>query len=236
MPHAMAYFGAIVLLFATANALEPRVSSNQPASAVLTKQIKPHFPIRLLKQGVTHGEATIAVTVDPSGKVSDYLVTRYTHKEFADASLSALREWEFAPTAGVSLLLEATFIFRTDGMVVIERHGMDRDLPELVDSGRYAFSAAKAAELDRTPKPVRVVSPLYPAELKQQGVSGTVEVSFYIDQGGRVRFVAPSAADNPLLAACATAAVEQWQFEPPTRRGKPALVRATQRFAFVATD
>jgi len=31
----------------------------------------------------------------------------------------------------------------------------------------------------------------------------------------------------------AIAAVEQWQFEPPTRQGKPVIVCANQEFSFV---
>jgi outer membrane biosynthesis protein TonB len=39
-------------------------------------------------------------------------------------------------------------------------------------------------------------------------------------------------ADYDELASLAVAAIQQWKFEPPTRKGVPVMVRAKQVFHF----
>ncbi len=59
-------------------------------------------------------------------------------------------------------------------------------------------------------------------------------VEFYVDSEGRTRFPRVAETVHPLLAACAVAAVDEWRFTPPKRRGQPALMHITQVFDFVA--
>ena len=61
----------------------------------------------------------------------------------------------------------------------------------------------------------------------------TVTVEFYIDEQGTVRMAAvPRESAGDVYAAAAVAAVEQWRFEPPLRKGEPVLVLAQQEFKF----
>jgi len=57
-------------------------------------------------------------------------------------------------------------------------------------------------------------------------------VYFYIDEKGAVRMPAVDASANPYLSDIAVAAVREWRFEPPTSRGKPVLIAASQEFNF----
>jgi TonB family protein len=76
---------------------------------------------------------------------------------------------------------------------------------------------------------VHVVTPV--ANSDDQIHSVTVE--FYIDEQGNVRMAAvPRTSAGDAYAAAAVAAVEQWRFEPPLRRGQPVLVLAQQEFNF----
>jgi TonB family protein len=76
---------------------------------------------------------------------------------------------------------------------------------------------------------VQVVSPLVNFSEKAH----TVTVEFYIDEQGNVRMAAvPRESAGDIYAAAAVAAVEQWRFEPPLRKGRPVLVLAQQEFNF----
>jgi TonB family protein len=59
-----------------------------------------------------------------------------------------------------------------------------------------------------------------------------VAIDFYIDETGTVRMPAVSIKDDSELTALAVMALRQWKFEPPTRNGRPVLVKATQVFNF----
>lgn len=229
----VALFGALTVWPSGASAAEPQASTGA-AMVNVTRQISPFFPVRLLRQGVTHGEAVVEVSLDQSGKLADYLVARYTHPEFADAAVDALQHWEFKLNQPVGVVMEIVFLFRLNGVLAVERFGGEGTLRHSVSAGEYVYQPCAPGELDHPPKPSHVVPPSYPAELEQQGVEGVVSINFYIDEKGRARLPVPVTQENRLLASLATAAVEQWQFEPPTRAGKPVLVHATQRFSFVA--
>jgi protein TonB len=87
-------------------------------------------------------------------------------------------------------------------------------------------------DLDQKPRPIFQAEPVYPFELRQKKIEGTVYVQFIVDQDGRV--VEPrieksthSAFDKPALDA-----VRQWRFEPAVRDGRPvqAHLRVPIRF------
>ncbi len=72
------------------------------------------------------------------------------------------------------------------------------------------------------PKPIHQVVPVYPAELRQQGFGGEVELQFVVDEKGNVQFVEVVTPLHPYLDYTAVQALKQWKFEPPLRKGKPA--------------
>jgi TonB family protein len=72
-----------------------------------------------------------------------------------------------------------------------------------------------------------------PPATKPGNEAHDVTVEFYIDEQGRVRMAAvPREAADDIYSAAAVAAVEQWRFEPPLRKGKPVLVLVEQLFRF----
>ncbi len=71
------------------------------------------------------------------------------------------------------------------------------------------------------PKPILQVPPVYPDELRQQGIEGEVELQFVIDEKGIVQFAEVVKPLHPYLDYAAVLAIKQWRFEPPLREGKP---------------
>jgi TonB family protein len=202
--------------------------------------VDPVYPRKVLALGLMHGEAMVSVQIDAEGALTDYVVAAYSHPAFAEEAVAALKQWKFWPAQirgiPVSSTADFTFTFRSGGVVV--------DLtvfsvPEMIHynlaPNAAAFRACALSELDRIPTPTKIVKPSYTPEQARQNHPSHVTVEFYIDQQGHVRLPAVSSKTseaNGDLAAAAVAAIEQWQFEPPLLKGRPALVFADQDFDF----
>ena len=205
-------------------------------SVKIVQTYTPVFPFPLMQQGLMRGEARVAVNTDPEGKLVEWLVIGYTRPEFANEAVSAIKQWNFVPARlrgeAVGTTIEITFYFEAKGVVVSTTMIDFLEKSMVPERGRYAYQPCSLRELDRIPTPLTTVAPAYPAELARKGVRSTVTVDFYIDETGVVRMPAVSLKDNSDLTALAIAALRQWKFEPPTRNGKPVLVRASQVFNF----
>ena len=68
------------------------------------------FPLQLNNGPVMNGDATVAIHVDPDGRLTDYLVTGYSRREFADAAVASLKAARFDPphVNGIPCLAVAT--------------------------------------------------------------------------------------------------------------------------------
>jgi TonB family protein len=199
------------------------------------------FPSSLVNLGVKSGSATVAIAVDSAGRLTDYLVTAYTHPAFADSAVIALKRWTFEPAFihgfPRNSKSDLTFRFQVAGVVVVTMTSaaFEEMLLLKLAPRSMGYSACSLDELDRIPTPTKIVNPVYPNELARSSRGGHVLVGFYIDEQGRVRMPSVSRETieaNEELAALAVKAVEQWQFEPPTSKGKPVLVVAQQDFHF----
>lgn len=196
------------------------------------------YPQKMLGDAVYSGEVRIVISVDENGKLTDCLVTGYTQQAFAEAVVAAIQRWHYEP-AKVNgrrrpSRADLQFEFRDKGVIVqtfpgaLVRHAYRRNIEE-----HFVYKPCLLRDLDRIPTPVHVISPTAMPE----DAARSVVVEFYIDEEGRVRMPAVDreAADDP-LAGAAVAAVEQWRFEPPLRKGHPVLVYAQQEFTFSAKE
>ncbi len=232
-------FGAIIALLAPAFAAPKESAAPVPQAPklLIAKEVKPVFPLRMLNDGISRGEVSVAINVDERGRVVDLLVIRYTHKEFADAVVPAVKEWEFHPLMvdgqAARAVAEVRFNFETEGVLVIHRTVNTQAEATRADPDHYAYAPCAPSELDRSLKAKHVVKPIYPEELSQKSIVGDVFVEFYVDENGRTRLPVATYAQHDTLGAIAAHAIQQWQFEPPTRQGQPVLVRANQKFKFV---
>ena len=205
-------------------------------SVQIVQTIDPVFPFMLTQQGLTSGEARVAVNTDAKGKLVELLVVGYTRVEFANEAVAALKQWSFVPARmrgeAVGTTIEVFFYFEAKGVVVSTTTIDELEKAMLFQYGRYVYKPCSLRELDRIPTPLTIVAPVYPAQLVQKGVRGKVTVDFYIDETGTVRMPSVSPRDNSELTALSIEALRQWKFEPATRLGKPVLVRASQVFKF----
>ena len=74
------------------------------------------------------------------------------------------------------------------------------------------------------------VKPLYPENLQQQGIEGTVLLRAIITKDGSLNapsIMVISTLANPELAKAAIDAVKQWRYEPTLLNGEPVEVATT---------
>lgn len=196
------------------------------------------FPHEATVVGFGSGEAHLVVAVDATGVLTDCLVIGYTHRAFADEAVRTVKKWKYEPARlhgePVPVVAKIDFVFEKEGLTVVTQsleENLDSRYHEM-EKDNYAYRLYKLSELDHLPTPVHVVQPAYPAEWAAKGIVGVVSVEFYIDETGRVRMPGVAGGAPAPLADLAVAAVQQWQFEPVTCKGKPVLVRVSQDFNF----
>lgn len=232
----VAVFGLLGLISASMFATE----SAPPASAGpvsrpcrIIESVPLRYPLRMLNAGIAHGTATLMLAVDGGGRVTDVLAIAYSHECFAKEALQTVQEWKFEPAIEqgrpITTLLNLSFEFEANGLLVIERRAplMDWEKPE-----GQAYQAQDLQNLDAPPQKVKVVPPTYPEQWAASSVTGQLVVDFFIDETGRPRMASCPEGSNPQLAGIALAAIEKWEFTPPTVKGKPVLVHARQPFSF----
>ncbi len=224
-------------LVASVGSGQTLLPSAERQSVKIFQTVTPVFPRELPELGFLQGEARVAIAIDETGKLTDWLVVGYSHRRFAEESVDAIKQWTFEPARvqgkPVSVQTELLISFETSGVVISCDAGTTiQRYTNLLFKGREAYQPCTMKEIDRIPTPKNAVSPVYAEELAKQGVHGTVVVEFFIDETGTLRMPAIQSADYDQLASLAVAAMQQWKFEPPTRRGVPVLVRAKQVFHF----
>lgn len=210
-----------------------------PMKVIQTEAVM--YPRRATDLGITSGEVHISVQVDPAGKLSDHLVTAYSHPLLAESAVQAVKKWRYEPAwvqgEARSATVDLIFQFENRGMVVVDLNVSSyvqlRDIQLRPDA--YSYGVKTLRQLDRIPTPVKVVQPIYPSESAQIKETAVVTVNFYIDEEGRVRLPAVSRETSERhgeFAAAAVNAVAEWQFEPPLSKGERVLVAARQDFKF----
>ena len=88
------------------------------------------------------------------------------------------------------------------------------------------------ADLDKIPNPLHRVAPTYPYEMKQSGISGSVEILFVCGADGKVKRVSVKSSTHREFEDSAIRAIRDWRFEPGMKDGKPGNVRMLIPFNF----
>lgn len=206
--------------------------ADHPVLPQIVQTVAPLFPLQMEQAGITSGKVKFVIKVDKTGKLEDLLVTEYTQRPFADEATKAVRQWNFEPawvgTEPVGWVRELNLYFRSDGTTVTFDNA---EAPSHIKMAEHSdetieYHVCSLRDLDRIPVPHHVVAPTSPLRPD----AGEVKVDFYIDEEGRVRIPVARETSDAVFANAAVDAIGQWQFEPPTSKGKPVLVHAVQIF------
>ena len=92
------------------------------------------------------------------------------------------------------------------------------------------------SQLDQIPQPTFQTKPVYPFDMRRQGITGTVVVEFIVDKTGTVRdaFALPSTQRE--FEGEAVKAVMKWRFKPGKRGGAAVPTRMRVPIVFSLND
>lgn len=212
---------------------------------------EPKFPISLFDQGIATGRATLVVTVNDDGYLSDWLVIEATHRGFIEPIDKVIQQWTFEPATvygvPVQALQKITIFFDVSHLKKDSR----KRPASVANSQSYsaynpqkrwnskknnkALKLATVSELDRYPEVVNQYQPMISSKSLQDSIGSNVTFKFYIDTNGRVRMsslykVKGEPAPEAILAA--HDALANWQFKPIKSNGKPVILEVAQTFEF----
>ena len=211
-------------------------AENDDAGLNIIQSVPAEFPNNALMNGIHSGKVRMVVSVDADGQLVDQLVVAYTNEVFVASAVRAVKAWTYEPARvrGIPRASRADLIFVFKGDLVVTVQNAEYNFLQSIFGDVYVFQPSLLRDLDHIPVPVHVVTPSIPDGALAMGEVRVVTVEFYIDQEGKVRVPSVSREQaEDRLAAVAVAAVEQWRFEPPMRKGQPVLVLAQQDFRFV---
>jgi periplasmic protein TonB len=107
-----------------------------------------------------------------------------------------------------------------------ESEGAGRDRTDVID----------LSKLDRVPRARSQPAPVYPTDLRHDGIEGTVVVEFKVDLEGNVYNVAVVHATHPGFIDAALRAVGRWKFEPGRRGNTKVRFRMSVPVVFSIED
>ena len=194
------------------------------------RQTKPEYPIEMRRSGM-RGDVVVDFVVDIEGRVTQAYVVRSLNPAFDEPALTAIRQWTFEPgrrgDTPVNTHSQVSIHFELQGRWAGGETGLEVggkvDQTNLPPELRY----------DVAPKPRGRVLPVYPYGLVRDGVKGSATVKFMISETGKVSYAEVVKATQPEFGAAAVAMIEQWEFEPALRGGRPtqSVFSYTQEFS-----
>ncbi len=195
----------------------------------ILSQGMPVYPFNLLADGL-NGSATINFVVGEDGSVVTTEIFKQSRSEFGLAAASALLYWKFKPAKKgglpIPFALQQEFSFNRSYLIPEVRDRARKIKQEKLDF------ITKPKELDKTPNPTMIESPVFPPELESRGMEGKVKIRFLIDSGGEVQLPRVEEATDPLFGYAAVAAVSKWKFEPPSKNGQPVVTEVVMPMTF----
>jgi protein TonB len=99
-------------------------------------------------------------------------------------------------------------------------HTISTTIPKNWSSkGPAGFTVFNPDMLDQQPVPTHQAKPVYPYEMRQKEVPGSVTVDFIVDPDGNVRNATAVKSSSPEFEASAISAVSRWKFKPGRKAG-----------------
>ncbi len=170
-------------------------------SPKLIRQPKPAYP-QAAKDAQITGLVRLEVDISSAGRVTE-IKPLIGHPLLVEAACEAVRLWEYETTEPMRAQVDLNF-----------------DLESFPRTGGTAAHVRGSVQML---KAVDMVKPAYPAEAKQQSLSGTVRLQALISKTGEVAAVRVLEG-APMLVGAAVDAVRQWKYQPTNVEGSPVEV------------
>ena len=184
----------------------------------LIRMVKPVYPKVALRAKV-QGQVLLDATTDIYGRVVRLKVVK-GHPMLTTAAIEAVKRWVYEPAIIKKVPKPVSF-------AVSVNFSLD---PKRKKTGKVD-SKMRVALVDKKPKLIKMVKPLYPLEAKKKKIAGFVKLEATTDIYGRV--VEAQALDgDPIFFKSALEAIKQWVYQPYIINGKPKGVIFTVTVKF----
>ena len=90
--------------------------------------------------------------------------------------------------------------------------------------------------LDKTPRTISQIAPMYPPHLKTAGIEGTVLITFTVDENGVVHDARIVETTDAGFNEPALRAVARWRFEPGRHHGRRVAFKMSVPITFTLSD
>lgn len=181
------------------------------------------FPKKMRQWGLD-GNVTIKTIVTTDGAFEELRAEKSIHPAFELAAVKGMMSMRTAPATidgnAISSLIGLPFNFMltsSKSSNISERAAFT--FPKLNSSKPVQ------SQYDVAPEIMVVSLPAYPRALIQERVTGSAKVSVVLDQLGAVQDVTVVEATHPDFGAATKAMMQNWQFAPALKAGKPISVQ-----------
>lgn len=172
------------------------------------------------------GSAQIRLLIDTKGRVARTDVIHASSPAFGEALRASVHAWRFRPASRLGKPCPAVLGMERQFNINERDFWTDSADLDLISKLRHRSDLiATLAELDRVPKAIYRVLPVYPPQLLFSAKAGSAVIEFYVGADGQVRLPSIVSASEPEFGWAAATAVASWQFEPPMRHGQPVDAR-----------
>jgi TonB family protein len=200
----------------------------RPARVV--SQSMPRYPAAMRRHGIS-GEVMVDLEVTAEGRVASAVVFQSENPAFDDPALDAVLQWKFEPATrnGVptATKMRVPMVFHfNEGEDKAYRVRAKADQSKLPPEFRY----------DTPPRVRAVLVPVYPYQLRRDGVRGTAKAVMAVDARGQVSQVKIMQASHPEFGDALAAALEGFRFQAAHREGKPVPTLVTFEQSFDARE
>lgn len=185
----------------------------------LIKQVPPEYPEEAKKAKV-EGIIILEARTDINGRVTEVKVLEGKDPLLKEAAKEAVMQWVYEPMVVDGEPKEVVFTTT----ITFE---LDEEMKKAEAGG-----VTRLKEGDMRPKLIKRVPPLYPEELRKEGIQGTVILEARIDENGIPVDIEVLKSDSSLLNKPAIEAVKEWRYEPFVVDGKPRPVIFTVTVTF----
>lgn len=231
-----------------AGVIDVRDATDKPRlvnGAQVQRLLASNYPPVLRDAGVV-GRAEVAMVVAETGATTEVRVLEATRPEFAEAAAVVMRQARFAPakrdgrTVAVRLRVPVSFTLERDtapvpGVPTVLRTtvptGVSREIVD-VSALETKPRLLNATEVQRT------LVAVYPAVLRDAGVTGRATVAFVVGTDGATRDARVVSTTHEALGEPALTAVRAMRFTPGRLGGRatPARVQIPVAFTLEKTE
>ena len=189
----------------------------------LTARGNTEFPKKMRQWGLD-GNVLIKALVTTDGVFEELCADKSIHPAFEMAAIKGMMSMRTTPATvegnpiPVSTGIPFNFMLTSSKRSTISEHAAFT-FPKLNSS------KSAASRYDVAPEIMVVSLPAYPRALMQERVTGSAKVSVVLDSLGTVQDVSVVEATHPDFGAATKAMLQNWQFAPALKAGKPISVQ-----------